>query len=213
MRGHGQHDPHHPVAPPPVDEDDPRDSKQLSPRESADLCAGCVACCSYITVQVDAPRAAWEYDQWIWALHHEGIQMYVERPERWFLHVTTRCGRLDERGRCSIHGRHPVLCREYDPRWCERRLPLGDIRAWFHDAHELEAWVERERPAHWARLKAFRDGRPDAPAAEARDGRPAPSAAGLIPVAALVGAAAPQAGSGAAAIQAAPARRPARRAR
>ena len=71
----------------PDDGDDGSDAKELSPEENADLCRGCVACCTYITVEVDAPRAAWEYDQWIWALHHEGIEMYVERPEHWFLHV------------------------------------------------------------------------------------------------------------------------------
>lgn len=147
-------------------EEDGRDAKELSATENADLCAGCVACCTYITVEVDAPRAAWEYDQWIWALHHEGIEMYVERPEHWFLHIATRCRQLKSDGRCSIHGRHPVLCREYDPRSCERRLPLADQRAWFHDAGEFEAWIARERPSHWKRLMAYRKDRVagDAPA-------------------------------------------------
>jgi hypothetical protein len=84
----------------------------------------------------------------------------------WFLHIETRCRRLDRNGRCSIYGRHPVLCREYDPRDCERRLPLADVRAWFRDADELEAWIERERPAHWRTLMRFR-----------RDFAPAPGAA------------------------------------
>jgi len=137
--------------------DDARDAKQLSPAENADLCAGCVQCCTYLTIEIDAPRVAWEYDQWIWALHHEGIELYVERPERWFLHVGARCRQLTPAGRCGIHGHHPVLCREHDPRSCERRYPLSDLRAWFHDAGELEAWIRRERPAHWARLAAHRD--------------------------------------------------------
>jgi Fe-S-cluster containining protein len=139
--------------------EDTRDPKELSSTENADLCAGCVKCCTYITVEVDAPRAAWEYDQWIWALHHGGIEMFVERPEHWFLHIATQCRQLQPNGRCAIHGRHPVLCREYDPRSCERRLPLADQRAWFHDAYELEAWLERERPAHWKRLMAYRKDR------------------------------------------------------
>jgi hypothetical protein len=187
-RRRDEHDPHHPTAPPAEDGRDPRD---LTPAENADLCAGCVRCCTYITVEIDAPRAAWEYDQWIWALHHDAIQIYVERPERWFLHVETRCRQLRDDGRCAIHGRHPVLCREYDPRSCERRLPLADIRAWFHDADQLEAWMRAERPAHWRRLMAHRKDRPDAPpmseaaVARARHGRGA-----LIPVEALVGMAA-----------------------
>jgi hypothetical protein len=139
--------------------DDARASRELTREESADLCRGCVRCCTYITVEIDPPRAAWEYDQWIWTLHHEGIALTVEQPERWFLHVETRCRQLDGHGRCSIHGRHPVLCRDYDPRTCERRLPLGRVRGSFTDAGQLERWVERNRPSHWRRLLAYR-GRP-----------------------------------------------------
>ena len=143
--------------------EDGRDPKELSAAENADLCAGCVKCCTYITVEVDAPRAAWEYDQWIWALHHRGIQLYVEQPERWFVHFETVCDKLNEAGRCSIHGRHPVLCREYDPRTCERRLPLAEIRAWFDRGEDLEGWLRDHRPGHYRRLMAFRRDTPAGP--------------------------------------------------
>ena len=65
---------------------------------------------------------------------HRQVSLYVEKPEKWFLCFETPCENLDAAGRCGIHGRHPVLCREYDPRSCERRLPLTDIRAWFRTA-------------------------------------------------------------------------------
>jgi hypothetical protein len=148
---------------PTQDVDDGRDARDLSPGENADLCSGCVKCCTYITVEVDAPRAAWEYDQWVWALHHRSISLFVEKPERWFLCVDAVCEQLNEQGRCAIHGRHPVLCREYDPRDCERRLPLSDIVAWFHDAAELEAWLQAKRPKHWKRLMSYRKDEPQGP--------------------------------------------------
>ena len=128
----------------------------LTGEQAADLCSGCSRCCRYITIEIDKPRTSREYDQWIWALHHRGISLYVERPEAWFIHVETACERLDAHDRCSIHGRHPVLCREYDPRGCERRLPLADIAAWFDTPEQFEAWIQTKRPAHWARLEAFR---------------------------------------------------------
>ena len=155
---HDHPDPHHHTVASELD--DPRDALALPAEENADLCAGCIKCCTYISVEVDAPRAAWEYDQWIWALHHEGIELYVERPERWFVHVEARCGKLNQAGRCGIYGRHPVLCREYDPRTCERRLPLADTRAWFKTGEALEAWLKDERPAHWRALQRFRKPRP-----------------------------------------------------
>lgn len=137
-------------------EDDARDSIELGSQENADLCAGCTRCCVTVSIEIDAPRSAWEYDQWVWVLHHETLEIYLEKPERWFLHIETRCSKLDRNGRCSIHGKHPILCREYDPRVCERRLPLADIAAWFKDADALEAWLQDHRPSHWKKLEAWR---------------------------------------------------------
>jgi len=138
--------------------EDARDAVELTASENADLCAGCTRCCVTVCIEIDAPRAPWEYDQWIWVLHHQNLELYVERPERWFLHIATRCRQLGADGRCRIHGEHPVLCREYDPRSCERRAPLSDVVAWFHDAGELERWLAEKRPAHWKRLLAHRAG-------------------------------------------------------
>ncbi|MEQ1833878.1 MAG: YkgJ family cysteine cluster protein, partial [Candidatus Eisenbacteria bacterium] len=145
-----------PVAALTASDEDGRDPLQLSASENADLCAGCTRCCDTVSIEIDAPRSAWEYDQWVWVLHHRSLEVYVEKPERWFLHIETRCNMLNEQGRCSIHGRHPILCREYDPRVCERRLPLLDIVAWFKDAGELESWLAAKRPAHWKRLLDWR---------------------------------------------------------
>jgi len=138
---------------------DQRPSLALRRAETAALCRGCVKCCTYITVEIDAPRTSSEYDQWIWALHHRGVQLFVERPERWSIHFETRCAELGTDHRCAIHGRHPVMCREYDPRSCERWLPLSDIRAWFDTPAEFEDWIRTERPGHWARLQAWRKAR------------------------------------------------------
>lgn len=140
--------------------DDKRESHELSPAENADLCAGCRKCCTYITVEIDSPRSAEDYDQWIWALYHEHISIFVEKPEKWYLQVDTLCGKLDARGKCSIYGSHPVLCRAYDPRTCERRYPLLDIQFVFQTGEELEAWIRERRPGHYRNLEKFRAAHP-----------------------------------------------------
>ena len=166
---HRPREPHLPTAGPVAE--DGRDAQELSPEENANLCAGCVKCCTYITVQIDTPRSAWEYDQWIWALHHRGVSLYVEKPERWFLHFETVCDQLGPDGRCAIHGRHPVLCRDYDPRSCERRLPLSDIAHWFDNGASFEAWLKAQRPAHHRRLIAYRRDMPPGPPVAETNGR------------------------------------------
>ena len=180
-----------PPAPPPhaPGADDGRDAGGFSAEDNAGLCAGCSTCCSYITVEVDKPRTPREYDQWLWAIMHRHISLYVERPERWFLCIETPCESLDAGGRCGIYGRHPVLCREHDPRWCERRLPLADIRAWFRGAPELEAWIRRERPKHWDALMAWRkDTVPGPPIAVGMAGRRAAKTEALVQSGELVSA-------------------------
>jgi uncharacterized protein len=137
-------------------ETDARKALELERGETARLCRGCTRCCTYVTVEIDSPRASWEYDQWVWALHHRGVEIYVERPDRWLVHFATRCAELLRSGRCRIHGRHPVMCREHDPRSCERWLPLSETRAWFRTSGALEAWIRAKRPVHWRRLVAWR---------------------------------------------------------
>jgi len=144
--------------------DDDRDVLQLSADENSSLCTGCTRCCETVCVEIDAPRAPWEYDQWVWVLHHRNLEIYVEKPERWFLHIETRCEKLDHAGRCGIYETRPALCREYDPRNCERRAPLSDVSAWFRTAADLERWLAERRPSHWARLLAHREARENASA-------------------------------------------------
>lgn len=164
-------------------QDDTRDAIELSAEENADLCSGCTQCCESVSIEVDAPRSNWEYDQWIWVLHHRNLEIYVEKPERWYLHIASRCEQLNEAGRCRIYGRHPVLCREYDPRNCERRAPLSDIVAWFKTAADLEEWLSRSRPAHYKRMMAWRKDTPQAPPkADARRDRAHSVAAALVAI-------------------------------
>jgi len=49
--------------------------------------------------------------------------------------------------------------REYDPRTCERWLPLADIRAWLDTSADFEDLLQTRRSGHWARLEAWRKAR------------------------------------------------------
>ncbi len=157
---------------------------ELSPTTNADLCAGCSRCCETVSIEIDKPRTNHEYDQWIWVLHHENLEIYLEKPERWYLHIESRCAHLNSQQRCDIYGRHPVLCREYDPRDCERRAPLSDIVAWFKTAEDLEQWMAKVRPAHYKRMMAWRKDTVQAPPrADARKDRATAMARALITIA------------------------------
>ncbi|MGH7724751.1 MAG: hypothetical protein ACREOU_04920 [Candidatus Eiseniibacteriota bacterium] len=134
----------------PIPEDGP-----LTASQSMMLCAGCVRCCTYVSVEVDPPVTPWQYDQYVWLLYHANVWMYLEVGNRWFVQFETRCEKLSPQGHCTVHGRHPALCKDYDPRSCERRAPMDDLRARFHDGEELLAWLEKNRPVQYRRYRAW----------------------------------------------------------
>lgn len=135
-----------PLTPVPIPETGPLDAAQ-----SMMLCAGCVRCCTYVAVEVDAPDTPWQYDQYVWLLYHKNIWMYVEKGNHWYVQFETVCDKLSARGHCTVHGKHPVLCKNYDARSCERRGELSDVVARFKDGDDLVRWIAEHRPKHHAR--------------------------------------------------------------
>ena len=133
------------------------ESGPLSAAQCMSLCAGCQRCCTYVAVEVDAPDAPWMYDQYVWLLYHKGVWMYVEKGNKWFVQFETVCEKLSPVGHCTVHGKHPVLCKDYDARTCERRGELSDISARFFDGDDLVRWLEARRPAHYRRYRAWFD--------------------------------------------------------
>jgi hypothetical protein len=142
----------------------------LSAAQCMTLCAGCQRCCTYVAVEVDAPDVPWMYDQYVWLLYHKSVWMYVEKGNKWFVQFETVCEKLAPTGACNVHGSHPVLCKEYDARSCERRGELSDVVARFFDGDDLVRWLEAKRPAHYKRYRAWFD------AAHAPAEPPAPGA-------------------------------------
>ena len=139
-----------PLTPVRIPETGPLDAAQ-----SMMLCSGCVRCCTYVAVEVDAPDTPWQYDQYVWLLYHKNVWMYVEKGNHWYVQFETVCEKLSPEGRCTVHGEHPVLCRKYDARNCERRGEVTDQIARFTDGHDLVRWLAANRPKHHARYLAW----------------------------------------------------------
>ena len=81
--------------------------------------------------------------------------MYVEKGNHWYVQFETVCDKLSPVGACTVHGTHPVLCKKYDARNCERRGEITDIVARFTNGDDLVAWLAEKRPKHHARYQAW----------------------------------------------------------
>src|SRR2546430_2043522 len=73
----------------------------------------------WICVPIAPPESKWQYGQVRWMLLHEGISVYVDHDNDWYLEVQTRCGELTEKNLCRSYLERPKLCEEYSPERCQ----------------------------------------------------------------------------------------------
>ena len=109
-------------------------------------------CCSYITVQIPAPKSVRDLDEISWWLTHHHVIVYVE-SRRWHLEVRTACKFLTGDKLCGIYEDRPGVCRQYDPKSCE--FPARPVHTLEFDSRdEFEGWREKKRKERAARRRA-----------------------------------------------------------
>lgn len=89
----------------------------MSPETKCGYCTNS-KCCTYITQQIDTPRAMLDFDQLLWQLSHHNVQAYKDE-DGWFLLINNTCSHLQAGGRCGIYAVRPQVCRNYDNDYCE----------------------------------------------------------------------------------------------
>ena len=130
-------------------------------------CEGCVAhCCRYVCVEIDRPRAKWQYDQIHWMLLHADVAVFEGPDGKWFTEFRTRCSQLTAENRCAAYASRPALCRSYEVENCPVWNEGDQHRVRFESAEEFAAWLDGRR-IDWR----YKNGRPER---VAPDGRPLP---------------------------------------
>jgi Fe-S-cluster containining protein len=110
-------------------------------------CGRCTAvCCNYVSIEIDAPTSARDFDIIRWYLIHPGVRVYCEDSSgSWFVQFMSRCRFLRPDNLCGIYDTRPQICRDLDPTLCEFALGAGD-RYLFTNIEEFDRWfAERER--------------------------------------------------------------------
>ena len=114
-------------------------------------CGG--ACCRYLTVQVDTPRSILDFDNLLWKLYHEQVQLFKD-ADGWYLLINNLCRNLSGDGRCMIYDKRPHACREHSADNCDADNPIEDVAEYyFPDADALETYC-RKRFRRWDRRHA-----------------------------------------------------------
>jgi Fe-S-cluster containining protein len=110
-----------------------------------------------VAIEIDAPTTNTEYDQIVWYLYHDGVEVFVDWDGDWHVLFRTRCENLTSAGLCGVYERRPVICKDFDWRECERRFTPEDgppdKHSWVR-ADEFVAWFQKQRPKAFARYQA-----------------------------------------------------------
>jgi Fe-S-cluster containining protein len=107
-------------------------------------------CCTYITQEVDAPKSIYDFDTWLWMLHHQDVQFYKE-GKSWNLKILNRCNNLQPDGRCGIYETRPMICREHENDFCEFDATTEeDADVFFGSPADLEKYC-RKKFKNWSK--------------------------------------------------------------
>ncbi|MFI5319399.1 MAG: YkgJ family cysteine cluster protein [Myxococcota bacterium] len=125
-------------------------------KDSDHPCFECAKCCTYVAIEIENPSTNAEYDQIVWYLYHQGVEIFVDWESAWHVLFRTRCENLTSAGMCGVYDQRPAICKDFDWRECEQRFTpedgSPDKHAWV-SAGEFIAWFEKQRPRAFARYR------------------------------------------------------------
>lgn len=82
-------------------------------------CEGCEAnCCKYVAIEIDKPETKEDFEDIRWYVCHKNVNVYVDEEDEWHIEFITPCEFLGEDNKCTIYGKRPKICREYDHDEC-----------------------------------------------------------------------------------------------
>ena len=83
-------------------------------------CGDCNAkCCRYVATEIDKPENKKDYENILWYLLHENVEVFIEDDD-WYIQFSTPCKALDKNWECTIYPKRPEICKGLSIENCER---------------------------------------------------------------------------------------------
>ncbi|RMF78961.1 MAG: YkgJ family cysteine cluster protein [Nitrospirae bacterium] len=117
-------------------------AREAALQEKCRTCPGQI-CCTYLTQEIPTPRSKLDFDNLLWSVAHEGVEVFKDEGT-WYLLIQARCRHLRPDGGCAIYATRPQACRDYSAEYCERDAPAeAGFELHFPDYDSLLAYCRR----------------------------------------------------------------------
>ncbi len=117
-----------------------------TPAKNKELCKNCDACCRYVAVQIDEPEDNDDYQNIIWQLLHENVNVFIDWDNDWYLEFVTPCEKLNqETGLCSDYDNRPSVCSNYSQEECPYHTQAAAEKKYFKTADEFKKYWKKKK--------------------------------------------------------------------
>lgn len=125
-------------------------AKEISiPGRNNNPCGDCDACCKYVSVEIDKPVTKAEIEDVKFYLYHEGVSVYIDHENDWYILFKSRCGKLDSNGLCTIYEYRPPICKNFERDSCHEEDWNTSHKVLFQDVKDLMRYLRRRRPTFY----------------------------------------------------------------
>ena len=71
-----------------------RMAEPAAPKRLLKECTECGKCCTYVSVEINAPNSVGSANDMLWYLYHENVSLYRDGGGEWSVVFETRCRNL-----------------------------------------------------------------------------------------------------------------------
>jgi len=106
----------------------------------------------YLTVQVERPRRAVDFEEMLWHVAHQDVEYFVQN-RNWYLMIHNPCRFHDGNSRCRIYETRPKICRDHSTDNCEFETGC-DFEVHITSYEEMLAYAAKRFPSYKERFTA-----------------------------------------------------------
>jgi Fe-S-cluster containining protein len=114
-------------------------------------CTRCGKCCTYVSIEINAPTSARYATDALWYLYHDKVSLYIDGMGEWSVVFETRCRNLRGDLLCAIYEDRPHICRDFDNTTCDVNDPEGGRS--IDTPEELLALLQSKYPKVYRKLE------------------------------------------------------------